>query len=93
MKKILTVLALATLSATTFAQTAEWLVSPQYSEIKYFGPKMYKVTKDGKVGIVGKNYRYISRKNSGFGKCCFIYANYSRIDYMCYSSTRYFCYL
>lgn len=52
-KKILTVLALATLSATTFAQTAEWLVSPQYSEIKYFGPKMYKVTKDGKVGVVG----------------------------------------
>lgn len=41
------------MSAATFAQTAEWLVSPQYSEIKYFGPKMYKVTKDGKVGVVG----------------------------------------
>ena len=53
MKKIFVVIALATLSAATFAQTAEWLVSPQYSEIKYFGPKMYKVTKDGKVGVVG----------------------------------------
>lgn len=59
MKKKITVLALATLSATTFAQTAEWLVSPQYSEIKYFGPKMYKVTKDGKVGIVGSDGKEI----------------------------------
>lgn len=59
MKKILTVVALAALSATTFAQTAEWLVSPQYSEIKYFGPKMYKVTKDGKVGIVGSDGKEI----------------------------------
>ena len=49
MKKIFVVIALATLSAATFAQTAEWLVSPQYSEIKYFGPKMYKVTKDGRL--------------------------------------------
>ena len=40
MKKIFVVIALATLSAATFAQTAEWLVSPQYSEIKYFGPKI-----------------------------------------------------
>lgn len=32
MKKIFVVIALATLSAATFAQTAEWLVSPQYSE-------------------------------------------------------------
>lgn len=35
------------------AQTAEWLVIPQYDKITYFGPQMYKVTKDGKVGIIG----------------------------------------
>ena len=59
MKKIFAIIVLATLSAATFAQTAEWLVSPQYSEIKYFGPKMYKVTKDGKVGVVGTDGKEI----------------------------------
>ena len=59
MKKLFAIMAFATLSATTFAQTAEWLVSPQYSEIKYFGPKMYKMTKDGKVGVIGSDGKEI----------------------------------
>lgn len=59
MKKLFIIMALVTLSATTFAQTAEWLVSPQYSEIKYFAPNMYKVTKDGKVGVVGSDGKEI----------------------------------
>lgn len=36
----------------SYAQTVDWLVLPQYSDIKYFGPQMYKVTKDGKVGLI-----------------------------------------
>lgn len=38
-----------------FAQTVDWLVLPQYSEIKYFGPQMYKVTKNSKVGLIGSD--------------------------------------
>lgn len=38
---------------TVIAQTADWLVAPQYSDIRYFGPRMYKVILDGKVGIIG----------------------------------------
>ena len=37
------------------AQSVEWLVAPEYSEIEYFGPQMYKVKKDGKVGIISTN--------------------------------------
>lgn len=59
MKKLFTIITLVTLSASTFAQTAEWLVAPQYSEIKYFGPKMYKVSQNGKIGIVGSDGRII----------------------------------
>lgn len=59
MKKLFTIITLVTLSASTFAQTAEWLVAPQYSEIKYFGPKMYKVSQNGKIGIVGSDGRTI----------------------------------
>lgn len=33
-------------------QTAEWLVPPQYSSIEYFAPGLYRVTKDGKTGVV-----------------------------------------
>lgn len=59
MKKIFTIITLAMLSANTFAQTAEWLVAPQYSEIKYFGPKMYKITQGGKIGIIGSDGKVI----------------------------------
>ena len=53
MKKIVFVITLLTLLQTNvLAQSAEWLVAPEYSEIKYFGPQMYKVTKDNKVGII-----------------------------------------
>lgn len=59
MKKLLTIITLSALSLSTFAQTAEWLVTPQYSEIKYFGPRMYKVTQNGKIGIVGSDGKTI----------------------------------
>lgn len=49
---ILTNLLLTVAFLGVLAQSVEWLVSPEYSEIKYFGPQMYKVTKDGKVGII-----------------------------------------
>lgn len=41
------------------AQTADWLVTPQYDKITYFGPQMYKVNKDGKVGIIGTDGKVI----------------------------------
>lgn len=50
----------AVLTATVaLAQTADWLVLPEYQEIKYFGPEMYKVKKNGKVGILGTNGKVI----------------------------------
>lgn len=59
MKRIFVAVAVFALSATSMAQTADWFVAPQYSEIKYFGPQMYKVTKDGKVGIIDADGRVI----------------------------------
>lgn len=59
MKKLFALTFFCTLSAVAMSQTAEWLVAPQYSEIKYFGPEMYKVTKDSKVGIIGTDGRTI----------------------------------
>mgnify|MGYP001775807633 CR=1 FL=1 len=41
------------------AQTADWLVTPQYDKISYFGPQMYKVTKEGKVGTIGTDGKII----------------------------------
>lgn len=61
LKKTLAVMAFCAMSAAAAAQTAEWLVMPQYSEIKYFGPDMYKVTMNGKVGIIGSDGRTILR--------------------------------
>ena len=43
----------------TFAQSAEWLVAPEYSAMKYFGPSMYQVKKDGKVGIISTKGKII----------------------------------
>lgn len=51
--KILTALMLCCLSVcTAVAQTADWLLRPQYSAMEYFGPQMYKVMLNDKVGIV-----------------------------------------
>lgn len=46
-------------SLAVSAQSAEWLVEPTYSEITFFGPDMYKVTKDGKVGIINSDGRVL----------------------------------
>jgi len=51
-KLVFTSLLLTASFLSTLAQSVEWGVAPEYSEIKYFGPQMYKVTKDGKVGII-----------------------------------------
>lgn len=60
MKMKLTVILISSLF-TLFAkaQTAEWLVSPQFSSLKYFAPKMYKITQNGKVGMLGGNGKVI----------------------------------
>lgn len=52
MKRLLIIFIFLLSLTESFAQTLDWLVKPQYSEIKYFGPEMYKVTKDGKVGLI-----------------------------------------
>lgn len=53
MKRIVFVITLlALLQANVLAQSAEWLVAPEYTDINYFGPQMYKVTKENKVGII-----------------------------------------
>lgn len=62
MKKVfLTNLLLLAMIIATNAQTVEWLVSPEYSEMKYFGPQMYKVVKDNKVGIIATDGTVILR--------------------------------
>lgn len=53
MGRLLIILSLSFAITAAFAQTVDWLVLPQYSEIKYFGPQIYKVTKDNKVGLIG----------------------------------------
>lgn len=55
MRRIIVILSLTFAFAGAFAQTVDWLVLPQYSEIKYFGPQMYKVTKNSKVGLIGSD--------------------------------------
>lgn len=55
MKRLFILLSLTFAFAGAFAQTVDWLVLPQYSEIKYFGPQMYKVTKNSKVGLIGSD--------------------------------------
>lgn len=60
MKKLFVLLfILLGMSYYTMAQTADWLVSPKYEKISYFGPQMYKVTINGKVGIIGTDGRVI----------------------------------
>ena len=62
MKKIVFTSLLLTASLlSTLAQSVEWSVAPEYSEIKYFGPQMYKVTKDGKVGVIATDGTIILR--------------------------------
>lgn len=56
----LLVIAALTLSSLS-AQSLEWLVSPEFTDIQYFGPDMYKVTKDGKVGVVATNGTIVLR--------------------------------
>lgn len=53
MKRLFFTLSFMVAIADAFAQTVDWRVLPQFSEIKYFGPQMYKVTKDKKVGLIG----------------------------------------
>lgn len=51
-KSIITAILLS-LSLNTYAQKTEWLVPPEtYSSIEFFAPGMYKVIKDGKIGIL-----------------------------------------
>lgn len=52
MKRFLLIFSLMISVASVGAQSVDWLVAPQYSEILYFGPQMYKVTKNGKVGLI-----------------------------------------
>lgn len=53
MKRLLSIFAMSVLVlGQTVAQSADWLVTPIYSSIKYFGPNMYQVKKDGKVGMI-----------------------------------------
>lgn len=60
MKKLfIALVSLLTLGCEAMAQTADWLVTPQYDKISYFGPQMYKVTKDGKVGIIATDGKVI----------------------------------
>lgn len=59
MKKLLSSTLAVMLSASAMAQTADWLVTPQFADMKYFAPKMYKVTKDKKVGIIGSDGKTI----------------------------------
>lgn len=59
MKKMLCSAFALMLCMTALAQTAEWLVTPQYSEMKYFAPKMYKVALGGKVGILSADGRVV----------------------------------
>ena len=54
MKIFLLIFSLMIPDASVGAQSVDWLVAPQYSEILYFGPQMYKVTKNGKVLWQGK---------------------------------------
>lgn len=60
-KLVLTILLLTASLLSTLAQSVEWSVAPEYSEIKYFGPQMYKVTKDGKVGVIATDGTIILR--------------------------------
>lgn len=59
MKKMLCSTLAVLLSASAMAQTADWLVTPQFDEMKYFAPKMYKVTKNNKVGMIGADGKTI----------------------------------
>ena len=62
MKRIISILFVIVLMLSdAVAQSLEWLVSPMFTDIKYFGPEMYKVTKDGKVGIISTDGSTILR--------------------------------
>lgn len=52
LKILLLLLILVQAKAPAQKQSVDWLVKPEYSNMKYFGPDMYKITKDGKVGIM-----------------------------------------
>ena len=60
-KLVLTSLLLTASFLSIYAQSVEWSVAPEYSEIKYFGPQVYKVTKDGKVGVIATDGTIILR--------------------------------
>lgn len=60
MKRILCAIVISLLyNLSSKAQSAEWIVAPQYSSINYFAPNMYKISKDGKVGIISVDGRVI----------------------------------
>lgn len=60
MKNVLyVIIALLLCSQSIKAQTAEWAVLPQYASIYYFAPNMYKISKEGKVGILRTDGRVI----------------------------------
>lgn len=41
------------------AQTTEWVVKPVYSEIQFMAPGLYKVERNGKVGVLDKGGRMV----------------------------------
>lgn len=59
MRRLFSLIVLAAFAATMTAQTTEWLVEPQYDELKFFASGMYKATKDGKVGLLSADGRVI----------------------------------
>lgn len=52
MKRMLCLIVVISLAADVVAQTTAWLVEPQYDELSFFAPGMYKAAKDGKVGLL-----------------------------------------
>lgn len=51
-KPLLASLIVLIISINVYSQSVEWLITPQYSSIEYLGPEMFKVTTQGKEGIV-----------------------------------------
>lgn len=52
MQKLLLYILLLACAPLLRAQNTDWLVKPEFDAMEYYGPQMYKVTKNGKFGIV-----------------------------------------
>lgn len=59
MKKLLIIIVAIVLSLNMKAQTTAWLVSPEYDDIEFFVDGLYKVSKNGKYGIISTSGRTV----------------------------------